>query len=252
MKMRISNKWLCLVERVRLALQSEAFGGWRCAVRGTRFQFRFASLVLLACAFLVGSRANAAPITLDFSNLDDTAVTFANGTFSFSSNIDGDQFHITESYGGDQDSIGFLGYVAPGGPFSIGSITINGSIQSAPVTGTGMLHITDASSIDLTGSIQWDNITTLGVGGILDLTGTINLTNIIYLGSSVDLGLLAANGAASDVVTFQFVPAQTLTQLAASSGESTSYSGTIYAAPEPASLGLMVLGGITALRRRRR
>jgi PEP-CTERM motif-containing protein len=215
--------------------------------RLTFLSFCIATVVL---CFALSRQAQA--ITINFSNLDHTSVTFAGGAFSFSS-TNGYQFSITTVNGGVGDSIGLDGYVSPGGPFTIGTITISGPIQTAPVTGTGTLHITDAQNKDLTGSIQWDDITTFGVGGILDLTGTINLTGITYPGTNSDLGTLAAAGSASDVVTFQFVPAQTLTQLK-NTGGSTSYSGSIAVVPEPGSVTLVGLGllGLLAFCRRRK
>ena len=210
--------------------------------------FRLSVLVAL-CGLIATQPARA--LVLDFSNLVGTDVSFSGGSFTFTS-TNGYQFAITSVNGGVGDSVGLKGYVSPGGPFTIGAITISGAIQTAPVTGSGTLHITDALNNDLTGTIQWNDITTIGVGGILNLQGTINLTGITYPGSNNDLGTLAAAGSASDVVTFQFVPAQTLTQLK-STGGSTSYSGSINAIPEPGTIALVGVGlvGLVALRRRR-
>jgi hypothetical protein len=179
-------------------------------------------------------------------------VNFSGGGFTFTSNGSGDQFWITES-SGVGDSVGLDGYVSPGGPFTIGGITPFGSGEQAPLTGTETLHITDASSVDLTGSISWVNITTLGVGGVFNLMGTINLTGISYSGSNSDLGALAFAGSAADVATLQFLPAETLTELKAASDLSTSYSGTIAAVPEPGTIGLGLIGaGAMIVRRSRR
>ncbi|MGD0744883.1 MAG: hypothetical protein ABSA45_06980, partial [Verrucomicrobiota bacterium] len=167
---------------------------------------RFGISCATALLFCFTLSFQAGAIVLNFADLPGTDISFGGGTFSFTS-INGYQFNITSVNAGVGDSVGLKGYVSPGGPFTIGTITTIGAEQTAPVTGTGTLHITDASSLDLTGSIQWDNITTFGVGGILDLTGTINLTGIVYPGSGSDLTALAAAGAAADVVTFQFVPA---------------------------------------------
>ena len=173
----------------------------------------------------------ASAIVIDFANLPGTDINFTGGTFNFTS-ASGYQFDITGVTGGVGDSVGLKGYIATGGPFMIGAISTFGPEQTAPVTGTGILHITDQNSVDLTGSIQWDNITTFGVGGILDLSGTINLTGLSYPGVNSDLAALAAAGSAVDTVSFQFVPAETLTQLDTTGGE-TSYSGSIAAVPEP-------------------
>jgi hypothetical protein len=212
---------------------------------------RRVGLILLVLSSVFGVPQTKA-LTLNFSNLAHTDVTFAGGAFSFSS-TNGYQFSITTVNGGVGDSVGLKGYVSPGGPFTIGAITISGPVQSAPVTGSGIIHITDALANDLTGTIQWDDITTIGVGGILNLTGTINLTAITYSGLNGDLSALATAGSASDVVTFQFVPAQTLTQLK-NVGGSTSYSGSIDTVPEPGTITLVCLGfaGWLAFCRRRK
>ena len=161
-------------------------------------------------------------------------------TFGFTS-ANGDQFSISSVTGGGGDSVGLEGYVSSGGPFTIGAITINGWSESAPVTGTGTLHITDKADRDLTGTIQWLSITTISVAGVLDLSGQVNLTGINYGGANSDLGALAAAGSASDVISFQFLPAEPLTQLATTEAQ-TSYSGSIYAIPEPGTWVLVAIG----------
>jgi len=220
--------------------------------RGGMF-FGSCATALLFC-FTLSFQARA--IILNFANLADTEIDFSGGSFSFTTNANGYQFDITSVSGGVGDSVGLDGYIAPGGPFTIGTITTNGAEQTAPVTGTGTLNITDQSLTNLTGSVQWVNITTFGVGGILDLMGIINLTNIMYSGTNSDLSALAAAGQAADVVTFQFVPAESLAQLVTMGGE-TSYSGSIEATspvPEPATLTLAGMGfvGLLALGRRRK
>lgn len=220
-----------------------------------RFRPQIALALLASCACIIAQQAKA--VTLDFSNLDHTSVNFSGGGFSFSS-TNGYQFSISEVDNGTGDAVGLDGYVFSASPFTIGTITpIGGGGQTAPVTGSGTLHITDANNVDLTGTITWLDITTLGVGGILDLNGTVNLTSLTYTGtgsgSSADLASLAAAGAATDVITFQFHPAQTLTQLKTAT-ISTSYSGTIDAVPEPGTLTLVGMGlmSLLAFRHRRK
>lgn len=218
----------------------------------TRRSAYISGIIALLFGFALSFQAGAE--TLNFANLDNTEMSFGGGSFSFTS-TNGYQFSITSVSGGVMDSVGLKGYLAPGGPFTIGTITTNGWQQSANVTGTAMLHITDSSSHDLTGSIQWENITTIASIGGLNLTGMINLTGLSYSGSNNDLGALALAGSAEDVVSFQFAPAETLGELATTTGE-TSYSGTISTiadAPEPGTLTLVGMGlvGFLAFGRRR-
>jgi hypothetical protein len=183
----------------------------------------------------------AKAITLNFQGLDGTVINFAtNSTFNFTS-IGGYQFSISSVQGGLGDSVGLDGFLSPGGPFVIGPITISGGLQSAPVTGASTLHITDNATLDLTGTINWVNIATISVAGVLNLNGQVNLTAITYTGTNSDLVALAAAGAGEDVVTFQFVPPQTLTQLTTTGGQ-TSYSGSITSVPEPGAWVLVAMG----------
>src|SRR5665811_1252112 len=86
--------------------------------------FTITILLLVALTF----QARAA-ITLNFQALDGTVINFAtNSTFGFTS-TNGYQFSISSVQGGVGDSVGDNGYVSPGGPFTIGAITIVGGLQ---------------------------------------------------------------------------------------------------------------------------
>lgn len=212
---------------------------------GSRPFRKFLGAFLAALLFCFGFSCHANAIVVNFANLPGTELSFSGGGFTFTSTGGGYQFDITSVNNGVGDSVGLNGYVSPGGPFTIGTITTIGAEQTASVFGSGMLHITDANSIDLTGAIQWENITTFGVGGILDLSGAINLTGLTYSGANSDLAALAAGGSGTDVITFQFAPAQTLTQLATTGGQ-TSYSGSITVTPVPEP-GTLTMAGFAAL-----
>ena len=207
--------------------------------------FYVRSATLRSCAatiaLLLSLSFQAKAITLNFQSLDGTVISFtSNSTFGFTS-TNGYQFSISSVAGGIGDSVGLDGYLAPGGPFTIGTITTNGGLQSAPVTGTSTLHITDNATLDLTGTINWIDIGTVSVLGIINLNGQVNLTAITYTGTNSDLTALAAAGSATDVVTFQFVPAKDLTQLSTTGGQ-TSYSGSITTVPEPGAWVLVAMG----------
>src|SRR5258708_7824296 len=206
------------------------------SVRSATLRFCAATIVLL-----LSLSFQAKAITLNFQSLNGTVISFtSNSTFGFTS-TNGYQFSISSVAGGIGDSVGLDGYLAPGGPFTIGAITTNAGLQSAPVTGTSTLHITDNATLDLTGTIDWISIGTINTLGIINLNGQVNLTAITYTGANSDLTALAAAGSATDVVTFQFVPAKDLTQLSTTGGE-TSYSGSITTVPEPGAWVLVVMG----------
>ena len=151
------------------------------SVSSATFRYCTATIVLLLS---ISFQAKA--ITLDFQSLDGTVVNFAgNSTFNFTS-TNGYQFSISSVTGGAGTSVGFNGFLSPGGPFTIGAITTNAGLQSAPVTGTSTLHITDNAATDLTGTINWISIATINVLGILDLSGQVNLTGITYPGGNSD------------------------------------------------------------------
>ena len=207
------------------------------------FSVRSATLRFCAAtiALLLSLSFQARAITLNFQGLDGTVISFtSNSTFGFTS-TNGYQFSISSVAGGVGDSVGLDGFLSPGGPFTIGAITTNAGLQSAPVTGTSTLHITDNATLDLTGAINWISIGTINTLGIINLNGQVNLTAITYTGTNSDLTALAAAGSATDVVTFQFVPAKDLTQLSTTGGQ-TSYSGTITAVPEPGAWVLVAMG----------
>lgn len=210
-------------------------------------------LLRLSCQSIHGQS-----IVLDFADLGNAAINFTDGGFTFTSPPGGPftgpggssvQFEITGVQNGTGSAIGLDGGLTPNGPFLIGTITSTivpsvGTVESASVSGSATFFITDPGLLNLTGSIQWVSIATIQAGGFLDLTGSVNLTGITYTGTDPDLIALAAGGKASDTVSFQFAPAETLSALAdqTGSGISTSYSGSIGAVPEPSVLSLIAAG----------
>jgi hypothetical protein len=177
-------------------------------------------------------------ITIDFSSVVGARVEF-NGTSDTFSFIPTDptrnQFRITGS-DGTGDSVGLYGRM--NGSFSIGAITTVGDLQTASVTGSGQLVVHDGSGYDLTGTLVWDSVSTFGSGGVINVNGSLNLSSLTYSGTRSDLLALAAPGVGSEVISFQFVPGKTLTELT-TDGQvfRTSFSGSASASEVPQSEG---------------
>jgi len=178
--------------------------------------------------------------------------TGTGASFVFNNNPSGDAFTITGS-SGVGDSVGLQGTIGGTFSYTMGSIVAAGTVQTAPViTSNGVLTITDASLISLTGTLTGIDVATIGTAGVVDVNGAINLTNVSYSGTNSDLLELKNEAAASGgivAISFQFVPGESLTALAASGPDhETSFSGTITTSvvPEPASLslGCIALGTI--------
>jgi hypothetical protein len=168
----------------------------------------------------------------------------------------GTQWYIGTETGGSA-AMGLFGSVGAN-VFSYGSITINGTEQSATVTGpAGELVINDGNGYNLTGIVNWGQIETFNYAGALNASLGVNVTDLSYSGNNQDLLALVADGGATMNLTFQFAPGETLSQL--SSGSSpflTTYSGSISASavPEPPTVscslvGLAILGCIQRLKR---
>jgi hypothetical protein len=202
-----------------------------------------------------GSGARAGLI-LDISSVANADVALqgsgSGATIAFQTNQAGQGFDITKS-SGLGDAVGLFGTISGTFSYSTASITSIGPGQTAPVsTSSGAtLTITDGNNVSLTAAISGVDIATVGTGGIINVNGAINLTNVHYSGTNTDLLDLKNDVAASGgivALTFQFVPGETLTQMAAGGSDPTSYSGTIATAsiPEPGSvlLGCIALGTI--------
>ena len=197
---------------------------------------------VIGAGLLVTQQLSA--ITLSFANVVGANVEFLgiNDTFHFnpgSSLLN--QFRITAS-DGVGDSVTDMGRI--NGTFHIGAITINGGLQTAPVTGVGSVVIHDGSGFDMSASLVWNEIQTSGTAGSLNLTGLLNLSSVTYHGAQSDLHAMAAPHVGTAVLSFTFIPARTLTQLTANaSDKKTSFSGTLNAQTIPdGGATLMMLG----------
>jgi hypothetical protein len=116
------------------------------------------------------------------------------------------------------------------------------------------LDINNGAGDDLTGTINWITIATYYVSvGVLNADVNVNLSDVSYSGTNPDLQSIQANQPGIVDVSFQFLPGETLSQLSSGTGPyMTSFSGSITTAvPEPASIALAGLGGLTLLLFRR-
>jgi hypothetical protein len=205
-----------------------------------------------------------AGLVLDISSDVGASVEFKGSgtaaTFVFNNNGSGNSFDVTSSTGVG-DSVGLHGTISGSFSYTKASIVTLGPLQEAPLSSSGGLFtITDSSLHSLTGTIVGVDLATVGTGGTVNVDGAVNLLNVVYTGTNADLKELrdeANSSGGSVVVTFQFVPAESLTQLTANhSDKKTSYSGSIMTTsiPEPASLVLGCTGalGVIGFRLKRR
>lgn len=189
---------------------------------------------VVAGLVVLGAASKASAISIDFSSVVDARVQFngSSDTFAFvPTDETRNQFQITLS-DGSGDSVGLFGRM--NGSFSIGSITTIGSLQTASVSGSGELVIHDGAGYDLTGTLVWESVSTFGSGGVINVNGSLNLSSLTYNGTRADLLALAAPGVGSEVISFQFLPGKSLTELTADGRVfSTTFSGSLSAAEVP-------------------
>jgi len=203
---------------------------------------RIATGLSLAAALALTSNATA--VTIDYASADMSFIKF-DGAGNFSFTPAANSFNVTSG-----SAVGLQGDMS--GSYAIGAITTIGGVSTASVTGSGTLKIHDGA-FDLTGTLTWVDIEQFGTGGTLNTVGDLNLTGITYSGANADLVALKNAGSAGDVLTFQFIPAQTLTFLKANAAQ-TSFSGTIHTNVPDGGLTLSLLGfalvGIEGVRRK--
>jgi len=214
-------------------------------------------------------------LTLDFSVVPGANITFVgtsgDDTFFFensSSTTPSYDFNITASNGTDSDTLGLYGHID--GVYKIGSVfsslVFGEYLYLAPVyiiPSLSTIEIIDEDGMTFTGGItSWGTIYTLGTSGNINPGGGANIDYISYSGGNSDLQFLKnqclAGNKPTVTISFQFVPAQTLTQLKDTGAyNSTSYSGTIFvtSTPIPGSVlllasGLLGLGAVGWPRKR--
>jgi hypothetical protein len=214
-------------------------------------------LGLICTSMIISHVVPATAATIDYSS---TSGSFVNlnpadgcgggtvGCFDFTAGN-----NITINSG---TATGFSGGIT--GLFGVGLITTTstpfGPVETASVSGTGALNIFDGSNL-LTATLSWVDIATFGTASNLNTTGTANLSNITYAGANADLLALLNGGSGVNVLSFQFIPPKTLTNLFTNSATttSTSFSGSIAPIPVPAAVWLFGSGllGMVGIARRK-
>jgi hypothetical protein len=210
------------------------------------------SIITAFAGLAISSGIADAQLSLNYSSTPGATIGFNGSAHSFEFNSStltaynglflGTQWYVGSETGGTGSAVGLFGGV-DNSPFSYGPITVNGLLQSATVTGpTGGLFITDESDVDLTGTVDWATISTYAYAGGINAALQVNITDLEYTGSNPDLQALASGGDGSMILTFQFSPGKTLSQLSSGSNSFlTSYSGSI-SVPEPSTIALAGLG----------
>jgi hypothetical protein len=213
--------------------------------------------VLIAFPALVAQTANADLMSFDFAAASNASIQFIGNShqIQFPSTSTSD-FTIT-----DATSFSLAGlHGAIGGTFVVGTIATAGALEQANITTSdGVFSVDDGVGNSLTADLNWDEIFVYNnLFGALNVSGVTNLSNFHYAGSNSALLAIRNGGSQSIVLTFQFSPLarKSLTQLmTAGQVNSTSFSGSLSAVPEPSTLALLGCGlfGLLAysLRRQR-
>ncbi len=230
----------------------------------TKNQMKTISLlsVLAAGVAFLGNQANAG---IDINSVG-TGGVGDNGLIRFTGSTDSFQFinaasTPTFSFVANGSISGAAGLGSISGTYTIGAVTVSGPLQTAPVSGSGVLTIDDNGSAIggnlLTANVGWIDIFTFGTAGGLNAGGSVNLTSIAYSGANADLLALknGFNNTGVATIQFGFVPAKTLNDLKADTApggganvNDSTFTGDLSAAvPEGGSTLLLLGGGLLGL-----
>jgi hypothetical protein len=113
--------------------------------------------LLLLAVFLAGS-LHAQSVNLNFTSFGSSLLSFAgsDGAFSFVPDSGSGSYDFQIGSSNISELLGLKGTISS--TYTIGSIATQGSVQEAPVSGTGTFSIFDGESASLTGLISWDTV----------------------------------------------------------------------------------------------
>jgi hypothetical protein len=227
--------------------------------------------IALLGTVLIASIAIAAPTQINYNSLGGVSTNGGNIWFHNNGEISfGGDAHLSGSGGGATVAApGFAGSPGTGfdfavascsgcvtnlnglfgniddpaaGFFQMGAISTIGAVQTASVTGTGKISITDSSNHKFSGDLTWIDITSIGTQDGFNTNGSVNVTNLSYAGTNADLLALLNAKTGIATLTFTFTTAHNLTTL--KGGNFTdAFTGTYApAVPEPTFYALFGVG----------
>jgi hypothetical protein len=182
-----------------------------------------ASLTLLLGS-LISPAAMAADL-VDFSSLQGATIDFTGGGhFGFSP---GTNLQISGSTLGP-GIVGLSGGIS--GIYTVGAITTQGGVSTAPVSGTGGFFIIDAAGLQLTGTLNFVNALQSGTGNFLNYSASVNISGLTYGGTNSALQALAMGPPLILTLNYTQLPPLTLSNQVAGAPP-TSFSGSLDAPP---------------------
>jgi hypothetical protein len=215
--------------------------------------------VLLCFCSLVGGASVASAISLSFSSEPNSYLEFGvANTIAFQDEVakSFNDIRITASDTVSGSSIGLTGDID--GVFTVGAVAVAGSMESASLSGIGLLSISDGLGGALTGDVAFGSIATFFNFGAFNITSSVNLMNLSYSGTNADLIDLATSSNGVVQASFTAPIGASLSTLVGSGAQVGNYSGTIDAAsapvPEPSAALSFALGSllVSQVCRRRR
>ena len=214
---------------------------------------QIASANIISCDF-----ASEAGASIKFTGTGDT-IEFPNAVLD---DTDLPDFVITKATSANLG--GLHGNI--GGTFQVGTIVSNTPfpgilVEQAPVTTIvpSTFSVNDGQGHTLTAGLDWKDITVFSsTFGAMNATATTNLSSVSYDGDNVDLLSIKHGSGQTVTLSFQFsaVTQRSLSELMTDGQvNSTSYSGSLSAVPEPSScvlLGICALGLVAQAWKRRK